>query len=91
MGVLEGHTPRPYNLHLGQHRLAEIAMHRLQEFPNATVRFGTRLQTLQQDAAGVTLTVRTGGAAETLRAKWSSVRTAPAARCVSSWAFHSMA
>jgi 3-(3-hydroxy-phenyl)propionate hydroxylase/6-hydroxy-3-succinoylpyridine 3-monooxygenase len=73
MGVLEGHTPRPYNLHLGQHRLAEIAMHRLQEFPNATVRFGTRLQTLQQDAAGVTLTVRTGGAggaAETLRAKW---------------------
>jgi 2-polyprenyl-6-methoxyphenol hydroxylase-like FAD-dependent oxidoreductase len=68
--VLEGHTPRPYNLHLGQHRLAEIAMQRLNAFPNASVRFGTRLQTLQQDATGVTLTVRAGEATETLRAKW---------------------
>ena len=70
MSVLEGHTPRPYNLHLGQHRLAEIAMHRLKAFPNATVRFGTSLQMLQQDAAGVTLTVCTEQASETLRAKW---------------------
>jgi 3-(3-hydroxy-phenyl)propionate hydroxylase/6-hydroxy-3-succinoylpyridine 3-monooxygenase len=70
MSVLEGHTPRPYNLHLGQHRLAEIAMHRLRAFPNATVRFGTQLETLQQDDAGVTLTVRTGEAIESLRAKW---------------------
>jgi len=70
MSVLESHTPRPYNLHLGQHKLAEIAMHRLHAFPNATVRFGTRLQSLQQDAEGVTLTVRTDQAGETLRAKW---------------------
>ncbi len=68
--VLERHTPRPYNLHLGQHRLAEIAMQRLNAFPNASVRFGTRLQTLQQNATGVTLTVRAGEATETLRAKW---------------------
>jgi 2-polyprenyl-6-methoxyphenol hydroxylase-like FAD-dependent oxidoreductase len=68
--VLEGRTPRPYNLHLGQHRLAEIAMQRLNAFPNARVHFGTRLQTLQQDATGVTLTVRAGEATETLRAKW---------------------
>jgi 2-polyprenyl-6-methoxyphenol hydroxylase-like FAD-dependent oxidoreductase len=70
MSVLEGHTPRPYNLHLGQHRLAEIALQRLRTFPNATVHFGTRLETLQQDAAGVTLTVRKGEATESLRAKW---------------------
>ncbi len=70
ISVLEGHTPRPYNLHLGQHRLAEIAMHRLSAFPNATVRFSTQLETLQQDAAGVTLTVRTGESTDTLRAKW---------------------
>lgn len=70
INVLEGHTPRPYNLHLGQHRLADIAMRRLQAFPNATVRFGTLLQRLEQDAAGVTLTVRTRSATETLRAKW---------------------
>jgi 2-polyprenyl-6-methoxyphenol hydroxylase-like FAD-dependent oxidoreductase len=70
MSVLEGHTPRPYNLHLGQHRLAEIALQRLKAFPNATVRFGTQLQTLQQDDASVTLTVRNGEALESLRAKW---------------------
>jgi 2-polyprenyl-6-methoxyphenol hydroxylase-like FAD-dependent oxidoreductase len=70
INVLEAHTPRPYNLHLGQHRLAEIAMQRLKAFPHATVRFGTQLQALQQDDMGVTLTVRTGDESETLRAKW---------------------
>ena len=70
INILEGHTPRPYNLHLGQHRLADIAMRRLQAFPNAAVRFGTLLQRLEQDAAGVTLTVRTRSATDTLRAKW---------------------
>jgi 3-(3-hydroxy-phenyl)propionate hydroxylase len=70
MEVLEGHTPRPYNLHLGQHLLAEVAMRRLQTFPNATVRFATRLQTLRQDSAGVTLSVLARGATEELRAKW---------------------
>ena len=69
--VLEGRTPHPYNLHLGQHLLAEIAMRRLAAHPHATVRFGTRLQTMSQDAAGVTLTVESsGGRLEELRAKW---------------------
>jgi 2-polyprenyl-6-methoxyphenol hydroxylase-like FAD-dependent oxidoreductase len=48
MEILKGHTPYPYNLHLGQHLLAEIAMRRLKAFSNATVRFGTRLQMLHQ-------------------------------------------
>jgi 2-polyprenyl-6-methoxyphenol hydroxylase-like FAD-dependent oxidoreductase len=56
MEILKGHTPYPYNLHLGQHLLAEIAMRRLKAFSNATVRFGTRLQKLHQDADGVTTT-----------------------------------
>ena len=69
--VLEGRTPHPYNLHLGQHLLAEIAMRRLAGFTNATVRFGTRLQTLSQDAGGVTLVVvNSEGGIEELRAKW---------------------
>jgi 2-polyprenyl-6-methoxyphenol hydroxylase-like FAD-dependent oxidoreductase len=69
--VLEGRTPHPYNLHLGQHLLAEIAMRRLAAFPNATVRFGTRLQKLSQDAEGVTLAlVSSAGGLEELRAKW---------------------
>ncbi|MFI4868794.1 MAG: FAD-dependent oxidoreductase [Steroidobacterales bacterium] len=70
MEILKGHTPHPYNLHLGQHRLADIAMRRLKTFSNATVRFGTRLQRLHQDAEGVTLSVVTGRETEELRARW---------------------
>jgi len=70
MEILKGHTPRPYNLHLGQHRIAEIAMRRLKAFSNATVRFGTRLQKLHQDADGVTLSVVTEHDTEELRARW---------------------
>jgi 2-polyprenyl-6-methoxyphenol hydroxylase-like FAD-dependent oxidoreductase len=68
--VLKGRTPHPYNLHLGQHRLADIAMRRLKTFPNATIRFGTRLQKLRQDAEGVTLSVVTERDTAELRAKW---------------------
>ena len=70
MAILNGRTPHPYNLHLGQHRLADIAMRRLKACSNATVRFGTRLQTLHQDADGVTLCVVTGRGTEELRARW---------------------
>jgi len=70
MAVLAGHTPHPYNLHLSQDRLAEIAMRKLQGLSNATVRFGTRLENLQQDAEAVTLSVVTGGETQELRAKW---------------------
>jgi len=70
METLRDHTPYPYNLHLGQDRLADIAMRRLKTFPNATVRFGTRLQNLIEDADGVTLTVATGSNTQELRARW---------------------
>jgi 2-polyprenyl-6-methoxyphenol hydroxylase-like FAD-dependent oxidoreductase len=70
MEILKEHTPHPYNLHLGQHRLADIAMRRLKGLPNATVRFGTRLQKLHQDADGVTLTVTTELDTQELRASW---------------------
>ncbi len=68
--VLSGLTPHPYNLHLGQHCLAEIAMRRLRTFSNATIQFGTRLQELRQDADGVTLSVKTGHETRELRAGW---------------------
>jgi 3-(3-hydroxy-phenyl)propionate hydroxylase len=54
----------------GPHLLAEIAMRRLKAFSNATVRFGTRLQMLHQDANGVTLSVATARETEELRARW---------------------
>jgi 2-polyprenyl-6-methoxyphenol hydroxylase-like FAD-dependent oxidoreductase len=70
METLKDHTAHPYNLHLGQHLLADIAMRRLKMFPNASVRFGARLQALQQDADGVTLTVAIEQHTEELRARW---------------------
>lgn len=68
--VLEGHTAHPYNLHLGQHYLAGIALRRLAGFPDAQVLFNTRLKALVQDDAGVTLSVEASGSLQELRAKW---------------------
>jgi 3-(3-hydroxy-phenyl)propionate hydroxylase/6-hydroxy-3-succinoylpyridine 3-monooxygenase len=70
MEVLAGSTPHPYNLHLSQDRLVDIAMRQLQALSNATVRFGARLERLQQDAEGVTLSVVTGRETQELRARW---------------------
>lgn len=67
LSVLQEVTRFPYNIHLGQDRLAKIARDRLERLPNAQVRFGTRLEQLSQDADGVTLTTDTG---EALRARW---------------------
>lgn len=67
LSVLEGTTAFPYNIHLGQDRLAGIARDRLAALPNAEVRFGTCLERLSQDAEGVTLTTADG---EELRARW---------------------
>jgi 3-(3-hydroxy-phenyl)propionate hydroxylase/6-hydroxy-3-succinoylpyridine 3-monooxygenase len=71
LGVLEGLTRHPYNLHLGQHRLAEIALDHLRRLPNAAVRFGARVTDLAQDEAGVTVTAETPNGPERLRAAWA--------------------
>ena len=70
MEVLNGRTPFPYNLHLGQHRLAEIALRRLAGYSQVSVRFSTRLTSLSQDPDGVTLQVMTPNGPEEMRAKW---------------------
>ena len=70
MEVLNGHTDRPYNLHLGQHLLAGIAMRQLTRLSNATIRFGTRLLGLEQDADGASLSVQSPAGNEELRARW---------------------
>jgi 3-(3-hydroxy-phenyl)propionate hydroxylase/6-hydroxy-3-succinoylpyridine 3-monooxygenase len=67
---LTGLTPFPFNLHLGQHRLAEIALAHLRRLPNATIRFGAAVESLTQDQSGVTITLNTQPA-ETIRAAWA--------------------
>lgn len=68
--VLAGHAAHPYNLHLGQHYLADIALRKLGQLANAQILFSTDLKALTQDADGVTLSVQTPGGPEELRAKW---------------------
>ncbi len=68
--VLAERTPFPYNVHLGQHRLAEIAIRRLVGYSHATVRFNCRLIDLNQDSDGVTLQVLTPECPEEMRARW---------------------
>jgi 2-polyprenyl-6-methoxyphenol hydroxylase-like FAD-dependent oxidoreductase len=70
LAVLNGRTPYPYNIHLGQHRLAEIALRHLERHAQATVRFNTRLMQLAQDDDGVTLQVMTPEGAQEMRAGW---------------------
>jgi 2-polyprenyl-6-methoxyphenol hydroxylase-like FAD-dependent oxidoreductase len=70
LNVLDGRVPYPYNLHLGQHRLAEIALRRLVAHPRAQVRFNTRLRGLKQKTEGVELEVETPEGYESLHAKW---------------------
>lgn len=69
--VLRGHTPYPYNLHLGQNLLAEIALRHLNRFPHATVRWSTAFRDLTQDATGVTVHADGPDGPVNLRAGWA--------------------
>jgi len=67
---LADETDYPYNLHLGQNDLAEIARTHLAAIPLAEVRFGTRISGLNQDGDGVTATLEGANGTEELRADW---------------------
>jgi 3-(3-hydroxy-phenyl)propionate hydroxylase/6-hydroxy-3-succinoylpyridine 3-monooxygenase len=68
--VLAGDTDYPYNIHLGQHELAAIALEHLERLPQTAVLFDTGLVDLAQDAAGVTATAHTPLGERDLRAAW---------------------
>ncbi|WP_411152471.1 FAD-dependent oxidoreductase [Streptomyces sp. A30] len=70
ISALEGLVPHPYNLHLGQDRLAGIALEHLWRLPGADVRFGTAVTALTQDADGATVTAESGGTPVEFRAGW---------------------
>ncbi len=70
LAALADHTAHPYNVHLGQNRLAEVALEHLRRIPGARVAFGTRVTGLAQDARGVTVYASTQDGPEELRAAW---------------------
>jgi 3-(3-hydroxy-phenyl)propionate hydroxylase len=63
-------TPYPYNLHLGQNKLAEIALRRLQQMPHCAVHWSTRFLALTQDPDGVSVTADTPEGTREFRAGW---------------------
>ncbi len=70
LAPLADHTAHPYNVHLGQNRLAEVALEHLRRIPGARVAFRTRVTCLAQDARGVTVYASTQDGPEELRAAW---------------------
>src|SRR5688572_118146 len=68
--VLSSVTPFPYNIQLGQDRLAEICHRRLEALPNAEVHWRTPFAGLTQDADGVTVSADTPDGPIELRARW---------------------
>jgi 2-polyprenyl-6-methoxyphenol hydroxylase-like FAD-dependent oxidoreductase len=64
-------TPYPYNIQLGQDRLADICHRRLQAMPNAEVHWRTAFTGLAADAGGVTVSARGPEGPIELRARWA--------------------
>jgi len=68
--VLRGLTDHPYSVHLGQEKLAEIALTHLLRLPDTRVYWNTHVTGLVQDADGVTLHTRTPEGLREYRANW---------------------
>lgn len=60
----------PYNLHFGQHILAQIVMDHLARLPQAQVRFNHAVAGLEQDCSGVTLSVDAPAGRQQVKADW---------------------
>ncbi len=72
LDVLDGHTPYPFNMHLGQHKLAEVALAHLDRHaPQAEMHWNAEVIDLAQDADGVTVTAQTPGGKRSFRARWA--------------------
>ena len=63
-------TRYPYNIHLGQNKLAELALHHLQRMPNFSVHWNNRFMDLEQDQSGVTVRAQTPEGIREFRSGW---------------------
>ena len=64
LSVLKDDTRHPYRLQCEQHKLCDILLARLAGEPLVEVRFATRLERIEQDAAGVVAHLATAGGTE---------------------------
>ncbi len=70
INALAGEVTHPYQVHLGQDRLADIALAHLERFPHAHVEWNTRVTALSQDGSGVSVRADTADGMRELRAAW---------------------
>ena len=68
--VLSSVTPFPYNIQLGQDRLAEICLARLEAMDHAEVHWNTPFAGLTEDIDGVTVRANAPDGPIELRARW---------------------
>lgn len=68
--LLVGHTDYPFNLHLGQHELAEIILKHLSRLPGIEVRWNSRVQAVTQESGRVTVTVEAGSGTYDVSTPW---------------------
>lgn len=84
MALLAGETRHPFRLQCEQWKLSLLLLDRLARFPHARVVFGAAVESVAQDADGVTVGVTLDGVTQTFKGDyligadgaWSSVRQA---------------
>ncbi|GAB2890352.1 hypothetical protein GCM10027093_26710 [Paraburkholderia jirisanensis] len=66
--ALRDDTPYPFVVQTEQHKLVDIGLRKLAEYPDVEVRFGAAVTALEQDEQGVTVSIESDdGGAEKLR------------------------
>ncbi|MEU6145584.1 NAD(P)/FAD-dependent oxidoreductase [Streptomyces sp. NPDC047081] len=70
LGVLDGHEPYSHNIHLGQDRLADIALDHLGGHPDARVVFGAVAADFSQDEHGISVSAFVQGRLRDYRADY---------------------
>ena len=70
VAVLQGVVPFPFNLHMGQDRLAGIILDAIEQCENVGIRWGATLTAIKTSDNGVTVQVSTEAGTETMEGDW---------------------
>ena len=69
--LLRGETEFPFVVQTEQHKLCNIGLRKLAEFPDVTVRFHARVSAVAQDSDGVTVTIEGPNGTQSLRGDYA--------------------
>jgi len=70
VSVLKDLVPFPFNLHMGQDRLAEIILAAIEPYDNVAVRWGAKLTSVETSDNGVKVEVSTEAGTEAMEGDW---------------------